>query len=270
MSELREHTFHASRTDIRYDQGPDDGPPILLVHGMTLNRRSWGRVLAALIARSHVYALDLRGHGQSSRADRAYRYQDFAQDVIEFADEVIRAPAVLIGHSLGALASVKAAAELPHLARGIVLEDPPLYAYERGLESLQRRIGPVHRIIREGRTASRIADLLVCDTGRDTAAARRRADSLAQCDPTLLGQAMDGSMGADWDSDSRLRRIGSPVLLLQADPSRSVALTDEEAARAQAHLQTCVFRRVDGVNHTIHQQSPVEFLDAVEPFLDHA
>jgi pimeloyl-ACP methyl ester carboxylesterase len=235
---------------------------------MTRNCRSWGSVIGPLSARSHVYALDLRGHGESGRVDRAYRYHNFAQDVIEIADKVIRAPAVLIGHSLGALAGLKAAADRPHFARGLVVEDPPVYAYERGLEALQTRLGPVHRIIREGRTASRIAERLVRDTGREAAAARRRANSLAQCDPTLLEQAMDGSMGADWDTDPLLHRIGCPVLLLQADPSRSVALTDEEAMRAQTHLQTCTFRRVDGVNHTIHKESPAAFLGAVEPFLD--
>ncbi|HRW38364.1 MAG: alpha/beta hydrolase [Acidimicrobiales bacterium] len=107
--------------------GPPDGPAVLLLHGGGQTRHSWAgtaRVLAASGWR--VTAVDLRGHGESDwAADGDYTIDAFAADVRAVVDAMHRPP-VLVGASLGGIASlltVGEATDLPATARGLVLVD---------------------------------------------------------------------------------------------------------------------------------------------------
>lgn len=65
-----------------------------------------------------------------------YRRSDYAQDVEALVRQQIREPAILFGHSLGAVVALWVAAYAPELVRGLVLEDPPLYVVQRLDESV--------------------------------------------------------------------------------------------------------------------------------------
>jgi pimeloyl-ACP methyl ester carboxylesterase len=52
-------------------------------------------------------------------------------DAARFIEDLIGAPAVVIGHSLGALTSIGLASKYPDLIRAAVLEDPPAFIINR-------------------------------------------------------------------------------------------------------------------------------------------
>ncbi|XP_043719936.1 uncharacterized hydrolase YugF isoform X2 [Telopea speciosissima] len=95
-------------------------PPLLLVHGFGASIAHWRRVLAQSYT---VYAIDLLGFGDSDKpAGFAYTMEVWAQLILDFLDEIIQNPAVLMGNSVGSLACVIAATESRHgLVRGLVL-----------------------------------------------------------------------------------------------------------------------------------------------------
>ncbi|KAJ4949942.1 hypothetical protein NE237_026774 [Protea cynaroides] len=98
-------------------------PPLFLVHGFGASIAHWRRNIRVL-ARSHtVYAIDLLGFGDSDKpAGFAYSMEVWAQLILDFLDEIIQKPAVLMGNSVGSLACVIAASESRHgLVRGLVL-----------------------------------------------------------------------------------------------------------------------------------------------------
>lgn len=70
-----------------------------------------------------VYAVDLLGFGASDKPEGfSYTMEEWAQLILDFLDEVIQKPTVLIGNSVGSLACVIAASESSHaLVRGLVL-----------------------------------------------------------------------------------------------------------------------------------------------------
>jgi pimeloyl-ACP methyl ester carboxylesterase len=75
-----------------------------------------------------LYALDLRGHGQSGRVKNCYRVSDYAQDVIRFLESKISQPAVILGHSVGALVAVDVAAHKSKQVSAIIgLEAEPAH-----------------------------------------------------------------------------------------------------------------------------------------------
>ena len=89
--------------------GPEDGPPVILLHGGGQTRHSWGTTAAVLAAGGwRAYSVDLRGHGDSDWApDGDYTMEAFAGDVTAIASS-LPVPPALVGASLGGLASLAA------------------------------------------------------------------------------------------------------------------------------------------------------------------
>lgn len=107
---------------LRYlEQGSPLGPPIILLHGYTDSSFSYSRVLPSLDAKYHVYALDLRGHGDSERPASGYGLSDFAADVLAFMDEKGIRRATLVGHSMGSFVAQQLAIRAPERIERLVL-----------------------------------------------------------------------------------------------------------------------------------------------------
>lgn len=89
------------------------GPPIVLVHGLTEDRRAWDTVVALLADRFGCIRLDLRGHGESSDHDD-YSAIAMTEDVGEaIAAARLDEPPVLVGHSLGSIPATVYATRAP-------------------------------------------------------------------------------------------------------------------------------------------------------------
>ena len=109
------------------DEAGDAGdPPVVFLHGGGQTRHSWGTTLNAVARKGwHAYAVDLRGHGESDWApDGDYTLDAFAGDVLAIS-RVLGTPPVLVGASLGGIASLAAIGEHTdeNVARALVLVD---------------------------------------------------------------------------------------------------------------------------------------------------
>src|SRR5712692_8562977 len=105
--------------------GAPGEPSIVLLHQSLARSEDWENIFPRLATRYRTISYDARGHGKSGRASD-YTLRAFADDALRVLREVAKAPAVLIGHSLGALTALLAASEAPDLVRAIVLEEPPI------------------------------------------------------------------------------------------------------------------------------------------------
>src|SRR5262249_33864555 len=66
------HFFYSDRLKLQFwDYGQDAKPSLVLVHGALDHARNWDWVARSLREQYHVYALDLRGHGNSAWAPGA-------------------------------------------------------------------------------------------------------------------------------------------------------------------------------------------------------
>jgi len=93
-----------------------DGIPVVLLHGVGMDRGMWRRCLPAL-ADYRVLLPDLRGHGASPRIDGAITLDELAADVAALCDE----PAHVVGFSLGALVAMRLAIARPRSVRSLTL-----------------------------------------------------------------------------------------------------------------------------------------------------
>jgi pimeloyl-ACP methyl ester carboxylesterase len=97
------HFFYSDRLKLQFwDYGQDGKPSLILVHGGLDHARNWDWVARVLCQNYHVYALDLRGHGNSAWAPGAtYSVAEHVLDLSALLDIIDDFPTRLIGHSLG-------------------------------------------------------------------------------------------------------------------------------------------------------------------------
>ncbi|MEO8898089.1 MAG: alpha/beta hydrolase [Candidatus Dormibacter sp.] len=118
--------FGTARLSGSLEGRPDDRPPLVLLHGLTFDRRMWQPAVDALRRRDpgrQVLALDLPGHG-GSPAQPSCDMEDVAAAIASaVADAGLDVP-VIVGHSIAAIVATVFAAS--HTAVGVVNVDQTL------------------------------------------------------------------------------------------------------------------------------------------------
>lgn len=93
------------------------GPAVVLSHCWTGNKRTWSRVAASLLERGYsVVTYDHRGHGDSTSGADGVGIDRLGKDLKEVVEELDIKDAVLVGHSMGGMASMSFALQFPEIA----------------------------------------------------------------------------------------------------------------------------------------------------------
>jgi pimeloyl-ACP methyl ester carboxylesterase len=255
---------------VRYFAG-GAGEPVVLVHGLGGWAGNWQAVAPLLAERYRVLVPELPGHGGSQRARRSARtLEPFVAAVVGVLEAEAALPAVWVGHSLGALVGVHAAARRPEAVRALVLAAAPgITSSTRLAEATITLLGIVRpgRVLgrRSGRAAqSPLARRLafggwgVADpVGLDPAAAKSFLDGPPQNTDTLTaGRALVVS-----DPRLDLDRVTCPCLCLWGACDNWVPLQDgmEYARRLRAPL-----RAIADCGHLLIGERPAAVVAAVE------
>jgi pimeloyl-ACP methyl ester carboxylesterase len=96
------------------------GPPLLLLHGNGENHHIFDKAIVVLQHHFTVYAVDTRGHGQSSPVDE-YHYDDMAGDIYRFIVELGLQRPILYGFSDGGIVGLLLAVRHPGLLSHLVI-----------------------------------------------------------------------------------------------------------------------------------------------------
>src|SRR5262245_46160454 len=96
-----EKDFHTGDVILNYVVGPDNGPPLVFIHGQSVTWEEYTFIMPLLAGRFQVFAVTLRGHGKSSWTPGSYTFNRLGQDVTAFLEKVVGRPAVVAGNSSG-------------------------------------------------------------------------------------------------------------------------------------------------------------------------
>ncbi len=195
-----------------------EGPPIVLVHGVTHSVAVWVRQLAALTDRHRVIAIDLRGHGGSVAGDNDYSFDRLADDVLDVLDALSVRDAVLVGHSMGGMVSLAA------VLRTAIPRDPGRQSNRHP----NRKSGSVSGLVLVGTTAGPVtrASMSPLLTGMLTSLARRSLISAERHGRGLFP-------GEDLASWSTRLSFGSKPTPLDLELTRSMITTMSPATMAE-------------------------------------
>lgn len=264
--EAEERRYHANGIELLVARwGHDDGrPPLVLLHGIWDNWRTFLPVAAALGARRAVYAIDLRGHGASDKPLDHYTYDDYASDVEALLPQLTPTPVHLLGFSLGGLVAARVVARHSALVARLVLEDPPLPSARRASELIQsfesllalKRL-PVPEIVEEF--------ALLYPNRSPEAHVASAAALVNTADGPFLAFTKPG--GAQIELAEDLNGIEIPVLIARADPEAGGSLPDASLALLRAACPTARVVDFQGSGHAVHAERPEAFAAAVERFL---
>jgi len=117
--------------------GPEDAPPLLLVHGWPQNWWAWREVIARTKDRYRIIAPDLRGHGWTDAPRSGYGKDQLATDLLALLDAMGLDRVTWVGHDWGAFTGCLAAMRSPErFERLLTLCVPPPFARDRSLKTL--------------------------------------------------------------------------------------------------------------------------------------
>ncbi|MCL7943264.1 alpha/beta hydrolase [Marinobacter sp. ATCH36] len=104
---------------------PVDGDTLVLIHGFGANKDNWTRLAKELTDEFNVFALDLPGHGDSSKElDLGYRFKDQVSHVSKILAALNIDQAHMMGNSMGGAITALYAATYPDQIKTAVLFDP--------------------------------------------------------------------------------------------------------------------------------------------------
>jgi len=249
---------------------------VVLCHGFLDLAWSWDRVARRLSARGHrVIAFDWRGHGETEWVGRGgyYHFPDYVRDLRDLLDALVRgagrAPAHLVGHSMGGVVCAYYAGTVPDAIASLTLVEglgPP----EHGVD------------VAPDRMAAWLRGLAALDSKRqrpmpsyEAALARMRVQNPDLPDDIGLflarkaTRASDDGAGLVWTFDpmhqttspigfradvyaSFVARVSVPAMLVSADRG----LDPVDAAARSAPLRHARRVRIPGVGHMVHWHAP--------------
>jgi pimeloyl-ACP methyl ester carboxylesterase len=115
------HVTTSDGVSIALEKG-GSGPSLLLIHGSGAFRKSWVRLAPLLQDRFTTYAMDRRGHGESTDGS-AYSLEREAKDLAEVV-ATLPQPVFVLGHSYGAIVTLEALRLTNKIKRAVVYEPP--------------------------------------------------------------------------------------------------------------------------------------------------
>lgn len=257
------HLTLSSGTRLHYaEQGDRNGPPVLLLHGVTDSWRSFEPLLAALPSRLKVFALSQRGHGDSERPSCGYSMRQFAADAAEFIRAVSGEPMLVLGHSMGSTVAIRLAIDHPALVRGLVLVGAFAdYADKAGLrEYVQCEIAHLQDPIAEGFAREfqlstlaqpvpvEFLDVVVSESLKLPAALWR----------AVFASVFDDNFGAELD------RVQAPTRIVWGDRDAYAPLGDQQRLARGIHGAELEVHA--GVGHATHWERPARVASSLVTF----
>lgn len=215
--------------------------PVVLIHGIESGPSTWWRVGADLTTLGFdVVAATVPGHAGTSATEEG--------TLASLAAAIpLTHPAVVVGHSLGALVALELAVQQPELVLALVLEDPPSRSAVDP-DDLALEIVEDVRIAREDPVALR--DRLLAEHPRW--AVEDAANAVANRVGVDVEHVADPLHAADWDLVAMAAAVSCPITLLAATPDGS-ALGGPEREALLASVDRAV---VVPSGHGVHRDRP--------------
>lgn len=291
MPEYGERFFRSGTLRIHVrDWGNSDAPPLIIVHGLRDHSHSFDDLARGLLDRFHVFALDLRGHGDSETTPY-YAFGHFVLDLHNLIRALRLQRPILIGHSMGGEVVGHFSGCFPDIpARVVMIEGlgpPPAdmneevrwtvdgfgridraFAGHPGLKDLDA----AYRRLRERNprlTETKARELALLGT-------RAREDGTLEWkfDAMLATMSLTGPYDLDYNL-ALWCRISAPTLIIHGaesgefwrEKAGAIYLESDDLARRLACFRQHEFLEIPGAGHMVHFDRPRELVTAIRRFL---
>jgi pimeloyl-ACP methyl ester carboxylesterase len=201
-----------------------EGPLVILIHGVGLRAEAWGAQFDALSQTCRVIAVDMPGHGASTALAPRPELAGFT-DTIAAA---LNGPAVIVGHSFGAMIALDLAIRHPKLVNGVAALNA---IYRRDATAQAAVIARAKSL--DGKTVSDPTETLNRWFGTASSPEREACDNwLRATDPEGYRNAYRVFATENGPADSDLAAMHCPALFLTGtqEPNSTPAMSQQMAA----------------------------------------
>ncbi|MHA7776269.1 alpha/beta fold hydrolase [Roseibium sp. M-1] len=232
---------------------PDDGAPVVLLHGFGGDRQTWLNIQTALAPKKRSIAFDLPGHGEALDWPRIGNAGIAAKAVTQSLEALGLTKVHLVGHSMGGAVAALIALRNPDLVASLTLLAPGGFGPEIN-----------HRLLRRYAVATEpdaMEILLEQFFGWEfrlpkflarTAAESRRRPGAAATLETIAGEIIDGDVQKTLPRNE-LADLQMPVKVVWGTQDR--VLPTRQAHKLPGTVATHIFERV---GHMVHLEIPKE------------
>ncbi|MDV3352099.1 alpha/beta hydrolase [Leptolyngbyaceae cyanobacterium CCMR0082] len=117
-------TVSFNQIELSYLDWQTDGEPVLLLHGLADHALGWSAVGEHIAQHYHPVAVDMRGHGQSSKPNDGYDFDTVMGDLVQLMEHLGWSAAHIVGHSWSGKVATYWATRQPEHFLTMVLVDP--------------------------------------------------------------------------------------------------------------------------------------------------
>ena len=256
---MQEATVQVKGGELFYASG-GQGAPLLLLHSLGFSSEAWRYVIEPLSERFTVYAVDLIGHGDSSKPDKDYEIPHYTESIVEFMDSIGINKARIIGNSIGAMISIEMSVSFPERVVKQVLVGCP------SLENIWDRLRVLMffaslRYYPDGNPKPLTMEELKVSFAHPTKEILERANRLRTkaglwCQKAQIAVAL-------WDIKSRLPLVNCPTLIVSG--SKDFACKQDKLLRQ--NIRGAKYALIEDTGHLPQIDDPEAFLKAVSSFL---
>jgi len=267
--------------DIHYveknEKGVDE-PVFILLHGSMYNLYSWNLVIDKLATKGRVIAYDQLPYGLSEKLvvgdwekENPYTQEAAVTQLIEFLDTLGIEQVYLVGSSYGGTLSVRTAIEYKERVAGLILVDPAVFVNESMPEWIvnskqMSNVGPLFaRSIGGGE-----AFYKSCYSDSSVFSGQRKIDSMIMSSVNnwdfALWEYLKAWSISTFDFENRVSEVKQPVLIIAGSEDKVIPSND--FLKLDNILSNSVFEIIPGTGHMPQEESPIEFLNIVLPWID--
>jgi pyruvate dehydrogenase E2 component (dihydrolipoamide acetyltransferase) len=248
--------------NLRFMRQGEDGEPLVLLHGFGGDLNNWLFTAPALAGQHVVYALDLPGHGGSTKDVGSGDLDFLAGAVEQFLDSQELGRVHLAGHSLGGLVAASLALAAPERVGSLALVASAGLGEEINREYIEGFIAAERR-----RELKPVLELLFADPGLvtrqlvDDVLKYKRIDGVDEALRAIAGKLF-GQGGQRVVIAGRLPELEVPLLVVWGREDRIIPAAHTERAPEGAEVHV-----LDGQGHSPHMEAAGDFNRIVEGFL---
>ena len=255
------------------DYGTAGKPPMLCIHGSAAHAHWFDYVAPGFTSDFHVFAPDMRGHGDSQwdrSAEPEYTYERYAADVHALTEKLDLRDFILVGHSMGGLLSIVYAATYPGRAKAFIMIDSSVNLSADRVATMnavgsragssyadQSEFVANYKVRPSGSTATPdIVRHLALHSSRAFEDGRWRG----KVDRNVYATRKSKNLIPYW-SDIKI-----PTLLMKGD--RSNRISAEVIAEVQSRAPQAQVAQVAGCDHHVTLDNPLGFIEVSRNYLN--
>ncbi|MBV8356555.1 MAG: acetoin dehydrogenase dihydrolipoyllysine-residue acetyltransferase subunit [Deltaproteobacteria bacterium] len=260
---LKPQTTEIGGRRMRYlKMGEAETTPVILIHGFGGDLNSWLFTQPILAQEHPVYAVDLPGHGGSSKQADSGDLVFLASAVFELMAALKLESAHLVAHSLGGAVAFDLALSRPEQVKSLTLIAPVGFGPEINMEYLEgfmrasrpRQLRPfVERLFANPALVSRkmLDDII----------SYKRLDGAVEALSTIAGKVFkDGRQAVDLVP--RIADLAVPLQIIWGESDRIIPAAHMNGLPASVRVHL-----IPGAGHMVHMEKAQEVNELIEDFL---